>query len=153
LRGFSNDLKAVFEEDSVGESLLADLIGIRAKNHDAPEASLHAVASQNEGSRGHYSIGSGMNEEQGSSTDGPVSIVYPLPYDRFVMEKNKRVQIIRLEAVSAKPMAYVDWFIDGLHYARVSPPYHTYWNLERGRHDITAVTPYKKGDSVQIIVE
>lgn len=28
-----------------------------------------------------------------------------------------------------------------------------HWNLEKGRHDITAVTPYKKGDSIQIIIE
>jgi penicillin-binding protein 1C len=153
LMGFSKNLEAVFEEDSVGESLLADLVGIRVKNQDDPETSPRVVAARDEGSTNHYSIGGGMNEEEGPSVDGSVSILYPLPYDRFVIEKSRRGQIIRLEAVSTKPMAYVDWFIDGLHYTRVGPPYHTYWNLEGGRHDITAVTPFKKGDSVQIMVE
>jgi len=61
--------------------------------------------------------------------------------------------MIRLEIVSAKPLQYVDWFIDGRHYTRVKPPYNTYWKLEKGRHQIAAVTPFKKGDSVEIIVE
>ena len=154
LRGFSRNLEEVFQEDPVGEALMSDLIGIRVRNETDQEISPHPVISRHGSPKDHYSIGVEMvEEEEASSADGPVSIVYPLPHDRFVMEKNRRGQIVRLEVLSPKPMAYVDWFIDGLHYARVGPPYHTYWNLERGRHDITAVTPYKKGDSVQIIAE
>ena len=33
-----------------------------------------------------------MNEEEYSSSEGPVNIVSPLPYDRSVMEKNRRYQ-------------------------------------------------------------
>jgi hypothetical protein len=62
-------------------------------------------------------------------------------------------QSIRRESVSSVPLGYVDWFVDGKPYARTSPPYNTYWPLEKDSHTIIAVGPNNKGDSIKIIVE
>ena len=152
LRGFSKRLEDVFCEDPVGDSLFEDRIGIRTKNSDREEGLSNSPITK-QGQRHHYSIGNRMDEERNASVDGPLSIIYPLPNDRFIFGKNEAARMIRLEIVSAKPVQYVDWFIDGRHYTRVNPPYNTYWKLEKGRHQIAAVTPFKKGDSVEIIVE
>jgi hypothetical protein len=153
LLGFPNDLEDVFDDDPFSSSLFKDLLGIRIRKNDLPEETLDLNIIQTEDQRHHYTIGNEMDEESDAKTDGPLRIIYPLPNDRFVFERNRVSQMIRLEIISHKPMEYVDWFIDGIHYTRARPPYHTYWPLERGRHQITAVTPFKKGDSVEIMVE
>jgi hypothetical protein len=95
-----------------------------------------------------------QTEEGGEGLSGPerVSIIYPLPGDHFLMIEDGH-QVIRLESISSLAINYVDWFIDGRHFARTGPPYNTWWGLERGRHTITAVGPNKTGDSVEITVE
>jgi len=154
LRGFSNNLEDVFQEDPTGESLFADRTGIRVRNVTDQENSVSHTIAATEEQKNHYSIGSEIHDEdESSSSDGRLIILYPLPHDHFMLGKNRVGETIRFEVVSHKPVAYIDWFIDGMHYARVGPPYGTYWNLERGKHDITAVTPHKKGDSVEIVVE
>ncbi|MBI5745424.1 MAG: penicillin-binding protein 1C [Nitrospirae bacterium] len=103
----------------------------------------------------HYSIGSrdmGIKERR-HNLDNAIRIRYPLPDDRFILEKGNPDQLIKLEAVSDKPVRYVDWFIDGKPYKRTGAPYHVYWKPERGRHRITVSTPEDIGDSIQIKVE
>jgi penicillin-binding protein 1C len=153
LRGFSKNLEDVFYDDPQSSSLFKDLTGIRARRDDPQEEPFSKVMVEKEGQRNHYSIGDESDRERETSADGQLSIIYPLPYDRFVFEKNRTAQMIRLEIISHKPVEYVDWFVDGIHYTRAKPPYGTYWQLERGRHQITAVTPLKRGDSIEIIVE
>jgi len=153
LSGFSKDLDDVFNDDPVSGSLFKDLTGIRIRKDDPQEGPLSMNITKAEDQLHHYSIGNEIDEEGEGSTDGLLRIIYPLPNDRFIFERDRVSQMIRLEIVSHKPVEYVDWFIDGIHYTRARPPYYAYWQLERGRHQITAVTPSKKGDSIGIIVE
>ena len=100
-----------------------------------------------------YSIG-GTPEDFGiyHKPDIEVSIIYPLQHNRFISDRNNP-QVIKLETAATQPVGYIDWFVDGIHYARVGPPYHAFWKLERGRHNITAVAPNNIGDSIDIVVE
>jgi penicillin-binding protein 1C len=86
------------------------------------------------------------------SPKSPLQILYPLPDDKFVLEEGAET-VIELKSVAESPLPYVDWFVDGLHQGRSSPPYHIKWELRRGRHKITAVGPDHIGDSVEITVE
>lgn len=103
----------------------------------------------------HYSIGNRDTgiKEMHHDLDNAIRIRYPLPDDHFVMEKGNPDQLIKLEAVSDKPVRYVDWFIDGKPYKRTGAPYHVYWKPEKGRHNITVSTPDNIGDSIRIKVE
>jgi penicillin-binding protein 1C len=153
LRGFSKNLEDVFQNDPVSDSLFKNLTGIRVRRDDRQEEQFGRPLVGREDRLHHYSIGDGIDERTDPSTDGQLSIIYPLRNDRFIFEKNRIAQMIRLEIVSHRPVEYVDWFVDGVHYTRVKPPYRTYWQLERGRHQIIAVTPFRKGDSIEILVE
>ncbi len=82
-----------------------------------------------------------------------VEIAYPLPRDRFVLDRSQPAPSIRLDAVIAARAPYVDWYIDGRHYAQVGPPYSVYWTLFPGLHEITLSAPGMTGDSVRIGVE
>ena len=107
------------------------------------------------GKNGRYSIGSMDEKKQGGRADAnyAVRITYPLPNDRFILEKHGAEQKIKLEAISDKPVRYVEWFIDGESYKKALPPYHVYWKPERGPHSISISTPDDIGDSIRIKVE
>jgi penicillin-binding protein 1C len=150
LSGFSRDLEELFDSpQDVNE--VDDLPGIRIRSSEkgASAPSVHQVLY----STSHVTISrQDESEERKFSGSDAVSITYPLPGDRFLMQDDGE-QSIRLESVTSVPMGYVDWFVDGKHYARTRPPYNAYWNLERGSHTIMAVGPNNTGDSIKIIVE
>jgi penicillin-binding protein 1C len=154
LKGFSRNLNDVFDKESSSDSLLNELPGIKIKISGQQEKKLDSIRSTAQGTN-HYSVGAGIKNEYGANgyAGNQISITYPLPNDRFIIDKTKDAQIIRLETVSYMPVKYIDWFIDGRHYARTVPPYYVYWSLEKGKHSITAVAPNKIGDSIEIKVE
>ncbi len=85
--------------------------------------------------------------------DGGIAILYPLPRDRFILGRGDSRQLVRFEAVPDAPVAYVDWYVDGSHYARSGPPYSAWWTPSRGRHAITAATPGNSATQVDVTVE
>lgn len=100
---------------------------------------------------GHLSIGSEKDETL-PDADGDIKISYPLPNDKFIHNKTGKT-VIRFEAFADRPMNFVDWFIDGQFHKRSKPPYHFYWTGDKGRHEITAVTPGNRGDSIRLTIE
>ena len=146
LKGFSKNLENVFQDYSLSD----DSLTIRIRNKGQTK-SPNMAKIPDKGYR--YSIG-GTSEDFGiyHKPDIKVSIIYPLQHNRFISDRNNP-QVIRLETAATQPVGYIDWFVDGLHYARVGPPYHAFWKLERGRHNITAVAPNNIGDSIDIVVE
>jgi penicillin-binding protein 1C len=88
------------------------------------------------------------------SADGPcLEIAYPLPRDRFVLDRSAVAPAIRLDALLPTPAPYVEWFVDGRLLARTAPPYSAWWTLVPGVHRITASAPGLAGDSVRVAVE
>jgi penicillin-binding protein 1C len=162
LEGFPRNLNEVFYDDSANDELFKEQIGIHIKKTKGDSEDKEVYSGKNNKNTSviktskkiHYSIGKEVddNESRYISSDSWISITYPLPFDRFILSDNNN-QVIRLEAISMEPVKYVDWFIDGRHYAKTGLPYHVYWRLERGRHTIMAVAPDRKGDSVEIMVE
>ena len=155
LKGFSRNLDNVFQEEQINDLISDELPGIRIKNRGQKENQASKAAKVIVNKKGHYSVGAETEnrDETYIYPDNRLSITYPLPHDRFIIDKNKTAQIIRLETSSYRPIKYMDWFIDGRHYARTGPPYHTYWKLEKGKHSIMAVAPDRKGDSIEVTVE
>jgi penicillin-binding protein 1C len=104
---------------------------------------------------GRVSIG-GSADAGGPPPEGnrqPIRIIHPLQNDRFVEDRRDTLQLIRFETELDDTEEYVDWFVDGRHYARSGPPYNVYWPPERGRHRITAATRGRVADHVVITVE
>ncbi len=103
----------------------------------------------------HYSIGrlpdGGLDLPAGAA--GGISILYPLPRDRFLHSTSLDSQEVRLEALPTDPVPFVDWYVDGKHVARVGPPYAAYWKPDRGKHRIVAATPGDRADIVEVRVE
>ncbi|MFA4828015.1 MAG: penicillin-binding protein 1C [Thermodesulfovibrionales bacterium] len=155
LKGFSRNLENVFQEEQINDLISDELPGIRIKNRGQKENQASNAAKVIVNKKDHYSIGAETEnrDETYIYPDNRLSITYPLPHDRFIIDKNKTAQVIRLETSSYRPIKYMDWFIDGRHYARTGPPYHTYWKLEKGKHSIMAVAPDRKGDSIEVTVE
>lgn len=152
LKGFPRDLEEVFDDRQQDVNQFDDLPGIRVRdpeNKEKPSFKIRESLHDND----HFTIGTqGEINGQDFSGSDSVRIIYPLPDDRFLMDDDGR-QSIRLESVSSASLGYVDWFIDGKHYSRTGPPYNIWWDLERGRHNITAVGPNNTGDSIRITVE
>ncbi len=99
--------------------------------------------------QGRLTIGAG--HVHGTTGAGRVRIVYPLAADRFVVADGRNR--IMLRATCDQTLAYVDWFIDNEHYARVGPPYQVGWFPQKGRHVIMVAGPRRNGDAVEILVE
>lgn len=154
LEGFSRNLEEVFNDKPGSDELFKEQPGIHIKNNLRQVEDNTAKSVIDKSREKHYSIGLGIddNNRENMPLENQISITYPLPNDRFIFS-DRNSQIIRLESISQRPVRYIDWFIDGRHYARTGPPYYTYWKMERGRHTIIAVAPDKKGDSVEIVVE
>jgi len=171
LSGFSSRLEEVFREEPpfppfpeapAGIRILSPLQK-RSEGEDEAHLTWMALDRGNEDGvellRGepnrptHYSIGKMEDSPRRVGPGRPIAIAYPLPGDRFVLGRGEVPKLIRLEAIASRPLPYVDWFIDGLHFARARPPYHAYWNLERGKHNLTVVSPDRQGESIEIVVE
>ena len=55
--------------------------------------------------------------------------------------------------ISSLPVSEITWYIDGIEYDKVGPPYKTKWPLSRGTHTITAIGPEHFGDSISIEIK
>jgi penicillin-binding protein 1C len=82
-----------------------------------------------------------------------IRIIYPFNNDRFLLGRNAKNGIIKLWAISEKPVKYITWYINGREYAKTQPPYQIYWRLKKGKHSIIAFDPNNIGDEVIIRVE
>jgi membrane carboxypeptidase/penicillin-binding protein PbpC len=106
-------------------------------------------------SRGRLAVDEGA--EPGVPPLGPSSprleIAYPLPRDRFVLDRGLPAPSIRLDAVVPEAAPYVEWYVDGRFLARAAPPYSARWTLFPGSHRITASAPGFAGDSIRVAVE
>ena len=148
LSGFRRELDEVFDGPEADPS--PEFSGIRVHTGEAPEKHIEKELYK-ESTHTTISADKGKQVDQQHSGDA-VRIVYPLPGDRFLSDEEDGL-VVRLESVSSSALAYVDWFIDSMHFRRVGPPYRTYWKPEKGTHTIMAVGPDNAGDSITITVE
>jgi penicillin-binding protein 1C len=156
LAGFGDDLGKVFQDPWRGVADEHREPGVRPRSGTVAVAVAGPPASKVQGSAAHYTIGAGGDGVAAGTVtadDREVRILYPLDRDRFVLDRSERTQAIKLQASVTRPVAYVEWFVNGRLYQRTGPPYQTYWPLERGKFSLTAVTPENVGDSVQVTVE
>ncbi len=153
LSGFGNNLSAVFQDPWEGVNQDREP-GVRTRNAflSISKKTTDSIPPQ----QTHYRIGetSPASPVTVSDTAGAeVKIIYPLDHDSFVVNQYENNQMIKLQAIVGRPVAYVDWYMNGSLYKRTGPPYQAYWPLEKGRYRITAVTPSNRGDSVGVTVE
>jgi hypothetical protein len=80
-----------------------------------------------------------------------VSIIQPLDGDCYVLEGAGRSIIFR--ARTAQPLEEVTWFLNGQELGSTGPPYELRWLPVRGLHQVMAVGPGGRGDSITIKVE
>ena len=88
-----------------------------------------------------------------SKTGGEVRITSPVNWDEYLLTHDQGNYEITLESRVNKPFPKITWYIDGTEYAKVGPPYEVTWKLKKGMHEIMAVDPFGKGDSVTILVD
>ncbi len=156
LAGFGDDLGRVFQDPWRGVPDVNQEPAVRARNVSISKPVEDPPAVLMQSGAGHYTIGaSGERPAAANLTpvDKEIRILYPLDRDRFVLDRSERVQAIKLQAAVTRPVAYVEWFVNGRLYQRTGPPYQTFWPLERGTFRLTAVTPENVGDAVQVTVE
>ncbi|MDD2904592.1 MAG: transglycosylase domain-containing protein, partial [Syntrophales bacterium] len=84
---------------------------------------------------------------------GRVSILYPLPGDRFLVAPQREEVEITLKARCRAAVPQVSWFVDGREVGAVGPPYQLQVPLPRGRHRLTALGPDGLGDTVEVSVQ
>ena len=156
LTGFGDDLDRVFQDPWQGmpDANREPAVRIRnvliAKHVEDPPVPMRQNGS------GRYTVGASGERSAASNRmpgDQEVRILYPLDKDRFVLDHSGRVQAIKLQAAVTRPVAYVEWYVNGVSFRRTGPPYHAYWPLERGKFKLTAVTSENVGDAVQVTVE
>jgi penicillin-binding protein 1C len=82
-----------------------------------------------------------------------VSIVYPLPGDRFLLAPQAEEVEVTLKALGRGRLAEVIWFVDGREAGTVGPPYQLTVPLPRGRHTLTALGQDGVGDTVDVSVQ
>ncbi len=155
LGGFGNNLNSVFQDpwEGVGRDREP---GVRTRNASSVKVSKETSRSTQPQQTGHYHIGEASPALPVSASDtawAGVKIIYPLDHDSFVVNQYEKNQMIKLQAIVDRPVAYVDWYMNGTLFKRTGPPYQAYWPLEKGRYRITAVTPSNRGDSVGVTVE
>ncbi len=155
LSGFGDKLDSVFHDPWEGIAQEREP-GIRPRNVSAKTLAVSTEEPEQESVPHHYRLGGEVALGAAplvSSLDHEVKIIYPLDHDRFVVNRQERNQRIKLQAVVAKSVPYIDWFINGRLLKRTGPPYQTFWQLEEGKYTLTAVTPSNIGYSVQVEVE
>jgi membrane carboxypeptidase/penicillin-binding protein PbpC len=62
-------------------------------------------------------------------------------------------QSMAFQALVKNKTPEVKWFLDGILYARTSPPFTIYWNLTRGVHTLMAVHSKGIGNSISFSVD
>jgi len=93
----------------------------------------------------------GSSSPSPSGLAGGISIIQPLDGDRFVQEGSGPAVTFRARVTQA--LGQVTWFVDGRELARTGPPYEAAWPPTRGTHQVMAVGPDGRGDSITIKVE
>ncbi len=161
LVGFEDDLNRVFQDPWEGFSSEAEAPVIRIKNISEIEMiETEHKEIQVKTKNIHYSVGAiddeadaFMNPLDYAVREKDIKIIYPIDLDSYVLNNYAGSQVIKLQAVAAHPVPYIDWYVNSKLYKRTKPPYQTYWLLKRGNYRITAVGPSNNGDSVQVRVE
>lgn len=157
LSGFGENLDMIFYDPWQGLPANSSQTAVRIKNannmivSDAKERQRPAQSAVL-----HYSINADnpiSTPQTAYSGKNNITIIYPLDRDSFVLNKYEENQVVKFQAITAQPVPYVDWFINGNHYKRTGPPYQAYWPLEPGAYRVSAVDPSQNGDSVRIKVE
>ncbi len=82
-----------------------------------------------------------------------VSIVYPLPGDRFLLAPQDEGVEVTLKAMCRDRVRQVSWFLDHREVGTVGPPYQLTVPLSRGRHHLTALGLDGMGDTVEVTVQ
>jgi len=82
----------------------------------------------------------------------PIEITSPHDEDHFVPSPH-RSNVIRFQARTRRLVEHVAWFIDGIEVSRTGPPYEFFWNPQRGKHVVLAVTPWHEAARLEITVE
>lgn len=83
----------------------------------------------------------------------PLTIIYPLGGDRFLLEPPAEVLRLTVKASCRAPFRQITWFLDGQEVAAAGPPYEVLLELDRGRHHLMAVGPDGVGDVVAVAVQ
>ena len=92
-------------------------------------------------------------ESPASKEDSRISIVYPLPGDRFLLAPQAEEVEVTLKALCRARTEQVIWFLNGREMGAVGPPYQLTIPLPRGRHTLTALGLDGLGDSVEVSVQ
>lgn len=149
---------AGFEQRS-GESLLDDSEdffrnagqAITVRNQDA----MTQIPQSSDQNPSRVSIGlePPLAEPDASVQASAIRIISPLDGDRFLLSQNPDRHVVNFQAEVAEAIGSVTWYVNGVQYAQVGPPYRTRWNLQKGRHRIAAVTSESVGDEIVVTVE
>jgi hypothetical protein len=148
LDGFADDLRTVFDDpwEVADDNAGGPVVRMRSQ----PLRSVTRIAADGDAAK-RFKV-SGDNVPTGGEDSG-LRIVYPLDWDRFVVDLFSGPSVITLQATVSRPVPYVDWYVNGVAYKRTGPPYQAAWRLEQGRYVIFAVDPSNRGDGVQVSVE
>ncbi|MZH01954.1 MAG: penicillin-binding protein 1C [Nitrospinae bacterium] len=84
---------------------------------------------------------------------GSLTIQITNPVNGEIYIPNEDSHEIDLEVISSLPVSEITWYIDGIEYDKVGPPYKTKWPFSRGTHTITAIGPDHLGDSISIEIK
>jgi membrane carboxypeptidase/penicillin-binding protein PbpC len=82
-----------------------------------------------------------------------VSIVYPLPGDRFLLAPRDEDLEVTLKAMCRHRLRQVSWFVNGREVGTVGPPYQLTVSLARGVHRLTALGQDGMGDTIEVSVQ
>ncbi|NLI78406.1 MAG: hypothetical protein GX442_18455 [Candidatus Riflebacteria bacterium] len=93
-----------------------------------------------------------LDSQAGEPGWGRLRIVSPHDGDRFVLVPEGD-NLVRLRAVPENALPEIVWLVDGAEIARTPPPYEAYWQLQRGRHAITALSLGEEAAQITILVE
>jgi penicillin-binding protein 1C len=94
-----------------------------------------------------------LSSGQPLANDLPVTILYPLNGDRFLLKSGSNSISLTLKAVCQAPVPELAWFVDGWQVGVTGPPYELMVNLGRGRHRLTVVGPGRVGDEVEVVIQ
>lgn len=85
---------------------------------------------------------------------GALAIVNPKPGEVYLVEPgyDPRTQSLELRALADKPVAKVEWRIDGRKIASARWPYSSSWSLSKGRHVLTVAAAGQRGDRLEFEV-
>jgi membrane carboxypeptidase/penicillin-binding protein PbpC len=136
LAGFDSDLPRVFQDQQASLSNARTVIPFAPKRVSLgqPPAAPNPAA-----------LPSGANS--------PLTIIYPLHGDRYMLEPQAESLEVALKAVSRGPLPSVTWFLNRREVLTTGPPYEATLRLGRGRNLLTVVGPDGLGDSVEVHIQ